>query len=104
MNYELKSVSPASVFINTIRIFVLVGFIAAIYSFFFSPYGGVRLGGFGQKILATLLFTLVKILATLLFTLVYALVVSGILTFIAWLYNFWAASYKGITFHFEQEQ
>jgi len=93
MNYEIKAVRPASVFSNAIRIFVVVGFIAAVYSFFISPYSGIRLALWWQKILATLLFTVV-----------YAIVVSLILAFIAWLYNFWAANYKGITIHLEQEQ
>lgn len=93
MNYELKSIRAASVFANAIRIFVIVGFIAAVYSFFISPYSNIRLALWWQKILATLLFTIV-----------YAVVVSAILAFIAWLYNFWAANYKGITLHLEQDQ
>lgn len=93
MNYELKNVQPGSVFFNAIRIFVVVGFIVAILSFFVLPNPNIRITLWWQKILATLLFTVV-----------YALVVSIVLTLIAWLYNFWAANFRGIRVHFEQEE
>ena len=76
MNYEIKAVRPGSVFVNSLRIFLIVGFIAAIYSFFFSPYSGIRLISGWQKIFLPLLFTGV-----------YALVVSIILWFIGRIYN-----------------
>jgi len=76
MNYEIKAIRPGSVFVNAIRIFIIVGFIAAIYSFFISPYSGIRLAAWWQKILATLLFTGV-----------YAFVVSIVLWLISRIYN-----------------
>jgi hypothetical protein len=93
MNYELKSIQPSSVFGNAIRIFVVVGFIVAILSFFILPNPSVRITLWWQKILATFLFTVV-----------YTLVVSAVLTLIAWLYNVWAASFSGIKVHLAQEE
>lgn len=93
MNYELKSIQPGSVFFNTIRIFTVVGFIVAILSFFILPNPNMRITIWWQKVLATLLFTVV-----------YAAVVSGVLTLIAWLYNFWAANFSGVKVHFEQSE
>ena len=92
MNYELKSISAGAVFMNAIRIFVIVGFIVAIISFFVLPNPTIRIQGFGQKIAATLLFTVV-----------YAVVVSAVLTLISWLYNLWAARFKGVTIQLEQQ-
>jgi hypothetical protein len=92
MNYELKSVQPGTVFANALRIFLIVGFVVAILSFFILPNPTLRITLWWQKIMATLLFTLV-----------YALVVSLVLSLIAWLYNFWAANFKGIKIHLEQE-
>ncbi len=92
MNYEIKSISPASVFFNALRIFVVVGFIVAIISFFIVPNPNIRITVFWQKIMATLLFTVV-----------YTLVVSAVLTLISWLYNVWANRFKGVTLHLEQE-
>jgi hypothetical protein len=92
MNYELKSVSPVSVFMNAIRIFIIVGFVVAIISFFIVPNPNIRLTAFWQKILATLLFTGV-----------YAIVVSIVLTLISWLYNVWASKFKGVTLQLEQK-
>ena len=93
MNYELKSIQPGSVFGNALRIFVIVGFIVAVLSFFILPNPNIRITLWWQKILATFLFTVV-----------YTLVVSAVLTLIAWLYNFWAASFSGIKVHFEQTE
>ena len=93
MNYELKSIQPGSVFANALRIFVVVGFIVAILSFFILPNPNIRITLWWQKILATILFTVV-----------YALVVSAVLTLIAWLYNIWSASFSGVKIHLEQEQ
>ena len=92
MNYELKSVSPGSVFWNAIRIFLVVGFVVAIVSFFIVPNPNIRITLWWQKIMATGLFTVV-----------YAAVVSVVLSLIAWLYNLWAGKFKGITVHFEQQ-
>ena len=92
MNYELKSVSPGSVFFNAIRIFLVVGFVVAVISFFIVPNPNIRITLWWQKIMATALFTVV-----------YAAVVSVVLSLISWLYNFWAGKFKGITVHFEQE-
>ena len=93
MNYELKSVQPMSVFINALRIFVIVGFIVAILTFFILPNPTIHLGSWWQKILATLLFTGV-----------YAVVVSIVLSLIAFLYNFWAANSKGVTLYLEKSE
>jgi len=93
MNYELKSIQPGSVFFNAIRIFVVVGFIVAILSFFILPNPNIRITLWWQKILATFLFTVV-----------YAVVVSAVLTLIAWLYNLWSASFPGIKVHLEQQE
>ena len=93
MNYELKSIQPGSVFGNSIRIFVVVGFIVAVLSFFILPNPNIRITLWWQKILATFLFTIV-----------YALVVSAVLTLIAWLYNIWSASFSGVKIHLEQEE
>jgi hypothetical protein len=90
MNYEVKSVQPLSVFMNALRIFLIVGFIVAVLSFFVLPSPGIRITLWWQKIMATLLFTIV-----------YAVVVSVVLTFVAWLYNFWSQNFKGITIHLE---
>ena len=91
MNYELKSVSPATVFANAIRIFLIVGFVVALISFFIAPNSTLHFAAVWQKLAATILFTLV-----------YGLVVSTVLTLIAWLYNFWAGKFKGVTIHLEQ--
>ena len=92
MNYELKSVSPLSIFVNAVRIFVVVGFVVALISFFIVPNPNIHITAFWQKIAATLLFTVV-----------YGLVVSVVLTLIAWLYNLWAGKFKGVSIHLEQE-
>ena len=44
MNYELKSIQPGSVFMSAVRIFVVVGFIVAILSFFVLPNPNIRTG------------------------------------------------------------
>ena len=93
MNYELKSVSPGSVFWNAIRIFLIVGFVVAVISFFIVPNPNIRITLWWQKILATILFTGV-----------YTLVVSAVLTLIAWLYNLWTASFSGVKVHLEQSE
>ena len=93
MNYELKSVQPATVFANALRIFLIVGFVVAILSFFILPNPSLRITLWWQKILATFLFTIV-----------YALVVSAVLSLIAWLYNVWAASFGGVKVHLEQTE
>ena len=93
MNYELKSIQPGAVFWNAIRIFVVVGFIVAVLSFFILPNPNIRITLWWQKILATFLFTFV-----------YTIVVSAVLTLIAWLYNLWTASFPGIKVHLEQSE
>jgi hypothetical protein len=92
VNYELKSIQPGSVFFNGIRIFLIVGFIVAILSFFVLPNPSIRITLWWQKLAATFLFTII-----------YAIVVSVVLTLVAWLYNFWAANFRGIRVRFEQE-
>ena len=92
MNYELKSISPASTFFNALRIFVVIGFAVALLSFFIVPNPNIHIIGFWQRLAATLLFTVV-----------YGLVVAIVLTVIAWLYNFWAGKFKGVTIHLEQD-
>jgi hypothetical protein len=91
MNYEIKSVQPGSVFANALRIFLIVGFVVAILSFFVVPNPNIHIVLWWQKIMATLLFTVV-----------YALVVSVVLSFIAWLYNFWCNNFSGVKIHLEQ--
>ncbi len=93
MNYELKSIQPGSVFANAIRIFVVVGFIVAVLSFFILPNPNIHITLWWQKVLATFLFTVV-----------YAAVVSAVLTLIAWLYNVWAGSFAGVKVHLEQSE
>ena len=93
MNYELKSIQPWPVLCNAFRVFVVIGFIVAILSFFILPNPNIRITIWWQKIAATLLFTLV-----------YAVVVSLVMTLIAWLYNLWGASFPGIKFHLAQEE
>ena len=92
MNYEVKSVSPGSVFWNAIRIFLVVGFVVAIISFFIVPNPNLHIVVWWQKIMATLLFTVV-----------YALVVSTVLMLIGWLYNLWAAKFKGVSIQLNQQ-
>ncbi len=92
MNYEIKSVNPVSVLMNALRVFVVVGFLVAIISFFILPNPSLRITGIGQKFLATLLFTFV-----------YTLVVSLVLSLISLLYNLWSARFKGITIDLEQQ-
>ncbi len=92
MNYELKAIAPGSVFINAIRIFSIVGLVVGLISFFIVPNPNLRIEAFWQKLAATALFTVV-----------YALVVSVVLTLVAWLYNIWAGKYKGVSFRFEQQ-
>jgi len=92
MNYEVKSVSPGSVFTNAVRVFLVVGFVVAVISFFIVPNPNIRITLWWQKIMATLLFTVV-----------YALVVSVVLMLIGWLYNLWAEKFKGISIQLEQK-
>jgi hypothetical protein len=92
MNYEVKSVSPGSVFWNALRIFLVVGFVVAIISFFIVPNPNIHITLWWQKIMATVLFTIV-----------YALVVSVVLMLIGWLYNLWADNFKGISIRLEQK-
>jgi hypothetical protein len=92
MNYEVKSVSPGSVFFNAVRIFLVVGFVVAIISFFIVPNPNIHITLWWQKIMATVLFTIV-----------YALVVSVVLMLIGWLYNLWADKFKGISIRLEQK-
>ncbi len=93
MNYELKSVSPGSVFVNALRVFIIVGFVVGVISFFALPNPNIRITALWQKFAATALFTVV-----------YALVVSIVLTLVAWLYNIWAAKFKGVTVQLDQQQ
>ena len=90
MNYELKSVRPGSVFLNAIRIFTIVGFLVAVVSFFLMPNPSLALNVWWQKIVAVLLFTVV-----------YGVVVSLVLTLIAFLYNVWSQTFSGVKIHLE---
>jgi hypothetical protein len=92
VNYELKFIQPGSVFFNAARIFLIVGFFVAILSFFVLPNPSIRITLWWQKLVATFAFTLI-----------YGFIVSLVLTFVAWLYNFWAANFRGIRVRFEQE-
>jgi hypothetical protein len=91
MNYELKYINPLSVLINAARIFVIVGFLLALGTFFF-PNQAFFLASFPQKVMASLLYTGV-----------YTLLASVALAFIAFLYNKWASNFKGIDIHLEQK-
>jgi hypothetical protein len=93
MNYEVKAVSPVAVLINALRIFIIVGFLVGILSFFVMPNTNPRIATFGQKFVATLIFTGA-----------YTVAVSLVLTLVAWLYNVWSARFKGITIRLEQNQ
>jgi hypothetical protein len=94
MNYELKSIQPFSVFTNSLRIFVVVGFLVAVLTFFvLPPNPNIHIILWWQKIAATIIFTIV-----------YTIVFSVMLTLIAWIYNFWAASFSGVKVHFEQSE
>jgi sterol desaturase/sphingolipid hydroxylase (fatty acid hydroxylase superfamily) len=91
MNYVLKSVAPASVFLNSIRIFLVVGLFAAVIKVIIVPDPNMHITESWQKVMATLVFTLV-----------YALVVSTALVLIAWLYNLWSNKFKGISIELDQ--
>jgi len=91
MNYEVKSVSPGSVFLECDPYFPGRGFVVAIISFFIVPNPNIHITVWWQKIMATLLFTVV-----------YAVVVSIVLMLIGWLYNLWAGQFKGITIQINQ--
>jgi hypothetical protein len=93
MNYEVKSIAPGSVFLNAIRIFLVVGFIVGVISFFIVPNPNIHIEVWWQKVLATLLFTVV-----------YALVVSVVLMLVAWLYNLFAGNFKGVSIQLEQNR
>lgn len=93
MNYEVKSIQPGLVFMNAIRIFSIVGFVVGIISFFILQNPNLQIPSVWQKVMATLLFTVV-----------YAVVVSLVLMLMAWLYNLWAGKFKGVVMHLEQEQ
>ncbi len=92
MNYEIKSINPGSVFFNAVRVFIIVGFVVAVISLFIMPSPNIRITAIWQKFAATLLFTVV-----------YGIVVSVVLTFVAWLYNFWTSRFKGVSIHLEQQ-
>lgn len=88
MNYELKSIQPGTVFVNAIRIFLIVGFLVALLIFFIlpNPVTGV----------------LQKLLLTGLYTVVYGVMFSAVFALIAFLYNVWAQRFPGVKFHIEQ--
>jgi hypothetical protein len=91
MKYELKSIAPLSVLLNALRIFTVVGFLVAIKGFFIMPNPTVRFSTLGHKLIGTLVFTVV-----------YGVVVALISALVAWLYNIFAANFKGISVRFEQ--
>ncbi len=93
MTYEVKSIRPGSVFFNALRVFFVVGFVLAVISFLILPNGSIALWSFPQRLGATAIFTIV-----------YAPVVSGVLTLLAGLYNFWASNYRGLQFNLEKEE
>lgn len=93
MNYELKSIQPGTVFFNAIRIFVVIGFLVALVTFFVIPNPDLQVQKWWQRLLATSLFTVV-----------YAIVASLMVALIAFLYNFWAQNFGGIKMHFEQSE
>ena len=92
MTYVLKSVSPGSVFLNSIRIFLVVGLVAAVIKILMVPDPDIHVAELWQKVAATLIFTIV-----------YALVVSTALMLIGWLYNLWANRFKGISIQLDQQ-
>jgi len=87
MNYELKSIQPMTVFINALRILVVVGFLIATVSFFLLPNG---------------LSSSQKLTAVPVFTIVYTVIFSAMATLVAFLYNVWAQKFSGIKIHLEQ--
>jgi hypothetical protein len=92
MNYELKSVAPLSVLINAVRFFVVVGFLVAVWHFFISGDPSIHFNSVGQRLMGTVLFTVV-----------YGVAVAVTLTLGALLYNLWASRFKGVTFRLEQK-
>jgi len=96
MNYEIKSVRTFTVFINAFRVFAVVGFPMAILTFFISN-GPHYMASVWQKLVAMILFTIA-------YAIFYALIMSAVLSFIAWLYNYWARRYHGVTFALEKEE
>lgn len=59
MNYVLKSISPGSVFLNSIRIFLVVGFFFAVLKVFIDPSPSFAAIVLWQKVIATVIFTFV---------------------------------------------
>lgn len=90
MNYEIKHVHPLSVLINALRIFVIVGFVIALFTFFM-PNSAMRYSSFAQKLGAVGIFTGV-----------YTLVFSAIASLISVLYNLWVTRFRGIRIRLEQ--
>jgi len=90
MNYEIKHIQPISVLVNTLRIFIIVGFIIAIFTFYL-PNSAMRYSSFVQKLGAVAIFTGV-----------YTLVFSAIASFVSVLYNLWVTKFGGIKIRLEQ--
>lgn len=93
MKYEIKFIHPLPLLINSSRIFLILGFLLSILTFFILPNPSLALAAWWQKIVGALIFTLV-----------YAVVVSAVVTIIAVLYNFFAGRFRGVTFHLEQAE
>jgi hypothetical protein len=90
MTYELKSVRLGSVFINCLRVFLIVGLLWGIAYFILFPNAGLRLNSAGAKLVATVVFTLA-----------YGVLFSAFLTLLGFLYNLWARRFSGIALEFE---
>ncbi len=93
MKYEIKFIHPLPMLINASRIFVILGFLLSLLTFFVFPNPSMALALWWQKIVGALIFTVV-----------YTIVVSLVVTLLCVLYNFFAGKFKGVTFHLEQAE
>lgn len=92
MNYELKSINTMSVFLYTLRIFPIIGFVAGVFIFYVFADPNPAIHGW------------VRVAAPFVFTIIYTIVISILFSAIAFLYNVWAQNASGIKFHFEQTE
>lgn len=93
MKYELKFIHPLPLIAATSRIFLVMGFVLAILTFYIVPNPGLAAGAWWQKLLGSLIFTGV-----------YALVVTIVVTGVAVLYNLFARRFHGVTVYLEQSE
>ena len=93
MNYELKTIQPGSVFFNAIRIFIIIGFLVAVLSFFVIQNPNFALQIWWLKI-GDAVHVYVRLCGGS----------FGVFSLIAFLYNMWAQNHSGIKVHFEQTE